>query len=72
MEKLPRLLSSHLFQERRQLEVVLNRRVLAWRETETSKTPSCGISSLPETGESSMQGSGLRHSLTHSLTNRGV
>lgn len=36
MEKQARLLSSKLFQERRQVEVVLNRSVLAWRDTEKS------------------------------------
>ncbi|XP_068162989.1 ceramide kinase isoform X2 [Antennarius striatus] len=49
MEKQPRLFSSNLFQEYRHVEVVLNRCVLAWKETDTTRTPNCGISSIPET-----------------------
>ncbi|XP_047431790.1 ceramide kinase [Mugil cephalus] len=37
MEKHPTLLSSRLFQKDRQVEVVLNRSVLAWKWTENSK-----------------------------------
>ncbi|TMS02574.1 Ceramide kinase [Larimichthys crocea] len=37
MQKQPRLLSARLFQKHRQVEVVLSRSVLAWKETEKSK-----------------------------------
>nr|XP_046235181.1 ceramide kinase [Scatophagus argus] len=50
MEKQPILLSSKLFQKHRQVEVVLNRSVLVWKETEKSKKRSSGISSVSETG----------------------
>ncbi|XP_041820174.1 ceramide kinase [Chelmon rostratus] len=49
MEKQARLLSSKLFQKHRQVEVVLNRSVLAWKETEKSEKRSSGISSALET-----------------------
>ncbi|XP_070785292.1 ceramide kinase [Enoplosus armatus] len=52
MEKLPRLLSSELFQKHRQVEVVLNRSVLAWKEIEKRRKRSCGISSVSETAHS--------------------
>lgn len=55
MEKQARLLSSKLFQKHRQVEVVLNRSVLAWKETEKSEKRSSGISSALETGECSME-----------------
>ncbi|XP_073336894.1 ceramide kinase [Pagrus major] len=49
MEKPARLLSSRLYQKRRQVEVVLNRSVLAWKEIEKSKRRSSGTSSVSET-----------------------
>lgn len=52
MEKEPRLLSSKLFQKHRQVEVVLHRRVLAWKEIESKKKRRSGISSLSETADS--------------------
>lgn len=51
MEKQARLLSSKLYQRRRQVEVVLNRSVLAWKEIENSKRRSSGTGSDSETGE---------------------
>ncbi|TNN70454.1 hypothetical protein EYF80_019331 [Liparis tanakae] len=43
MEERVRLLSSKLFLKHRQVEVVLSRSVLAWKETERSRTRSSGI-----------------------------
>lgn len=51
MEKQGRLLSSRLHQGRRQVEVVLNRCALAWKEIEKSKRRSSGTGSVSETGE---------------------
>lgn len=51
MEKQPRLLSSKLFQRHRQVEVVLNRSVLAWKEIEKSRERSSDISCESETGK---------------------
>ncbi|KAL7370668.1 hypothetical protein ABVT39_007285 [Epinephelus coioides] len=45
MEKQGRLLCSRLFLKHRQVEVAVNRSVLAWRETERSRTRSSGINS---------------------------
>ncbi|XP_035528790.1 ceramide kinase [Morone saxatilis] len=52
MDKQSRLLSSKLFEKHRQVEVVLNRSVLAWKETEKSQKRSSGSSSLSETAHS--------------------
>ncbi|XP_068611575.1 ceramide kinase [Brachionichthys hirsutus] len=49
MDNQPRLFSSNLFQAQRQVEAILNCCVLAWKETDTSRTPNCGISSIPVT-----------------------
>lgn len=49
MEKQGRLLSSRLHQGRRQVEVVLNRCALAWKEIEKSKRRSSGTGSVSET-----------------------
>lgn len=51
MEKQGRLLSSKLFQGHKQVDVVLNRGVLAWKGTEKKKKSSSGISSLSERGK---------------------
>ncbi|XP_045928677.1 ceramide kinase [Micropterus dolomieu] len=52
METQPRLLSSKLFRKHRQVEVVLNRSVLAWKEIEKSGKRSSGISLISETAHS--------------------
>lgn len=52
MEKQNRLLSSKLFQERKQVEVVINRSVFAWKEIKKEENRSSGISSLSQTGMS--------------------
>ncbi|XP_039995844.1 LOW QUALITY PROTEIN: ceramide kinase [Xiphias gladius] len=52
MEKQPRLMYSKLFQKRRQLEVVLNRSALAWKEIEKSRKRRSGISSVSQTAHS--------------------
>lgn len=54
MEKQARLLSSKLQTGHKQVEVVLNRSVLAWKEAERRKETSSGISSLPDPGECDM------------------
>ncbi|XP_069020877.1 ceramide kinase-like [Embiotoca jacksoni] len=46
MEKQPSLLSSKLFQKQRQVEVVLNRSVLAWKRKEGNRKRSSGISEI--------------------------
>lgn len=51
MEKQAGLLSSKLLQGRKQVDVVLNRCVFAWREVEKGGETSSGISSLPDPGE---------------------
>lgn len=51
MEKQARLLSSKLLQGHKQVEVVLNRCVFAWREAERGRKERSGISSLPDPGE---------------------
>ncbi|XP_026182780.1 ceramide kinase isoform X2 [Mastacembelus armatus] len=48
MEKQAILLSSKLFQKHRQVEVVLNRSFLAWKEIEKSRKRSSGISPISE------------------------
>lgn len=52
MEKQAGLLSSKLLQGRKQVEVVLNRCVFAWREAEKGGETSSGISSLPDPDDS--------------------
>ncbi|KAF7668282.1 hypothetical protein LDENG_00021570 [Lucifuga dentata] len=52
MEKQPRLLSSKLFHKHRQVEVTLNPSVLAWKETESRRNWSCGISNISESAGS--------------------
>ncbi|KAL3048453.1 hypothetical protein OYC64_007092 [Pagothenia borchgrevinki] len=49
MENQDRLLFSKLFHKHRQVEVTLNRSVLAWKETEKSRKRSSGISNSAET-----------------------
>ncbi|KAM4614844.1 ceramide kinase isoform 2-T2 [Polymixia lowei] len=53
MEKPPRLLSSQLFHKQGLVEVVLNRSVLAWKETETSGKR--GINNISEAGGHAVQ-----------------
>ncbi|KAI3366857.1 hypothetical protein L3Q82_009508, partial [Scortum barcoo] len=52
MERHGRLLGSRLFERHRQVEVVLSRGVLAWRETEESDRRSSGIGGVRETAHS--------------------
>ncbi|KAM7378065.1 hypothetical protein PAMA_013119 [Pampus argenteus] len=52
MDKPDRLLSSKLFLKRRQVEVVLNRSVLAWKGVERNSKGKSGISNISETAHS--------------------
>ncbi|KAM7366994.1 hypothetical protein PAMP_014924 [Pampus punctatissimus] len=52
MDKQARLLSSKLFLKHRQVEVLLNRSVLAWKDVERNKKGKPGISNISETAHS--------------------
>lgn len=55
METQDRLLFSKLFHKHRQVEVTLNRSVLAWKETEKSRKGNSGISNRAETGKNNIE-----------------
>ncbi|KAK2858847.1 hypothetical protein Q5P01_003467 [Channa striata] len=52
MEKQPRLLSSKLVHKQRQVEVVLNSRILAWKEIESSRKRGSGLNDTSGTAHS--------------------